>query len=191
MVLDEKENIPSKAVIPAMDKVMNSVPPAVRKELAQNIMAPPPTYQGYSPAKETNADDMLLSLSALEPMRYQSQQSSEISPSITEKGNAWDGYEDEELPDKAQGPLIRNLRHRIFTLYRRLFGVVFVTNAAVLIETVVSGQANAQKLGLIVVANLFCAILMRQDYVINAFFTTFCAVPPSSVSSCSLLSTVH
>ena len=47
------------------------------------------------------------------------------------------------------------------------------------VDSLAKGGANAQELGLIVVANLFCAILMRQDYVINAFFTVACAVPRS------------
>ena len=90
------------------------------------------------------------------------------------------GYEDDGIPDKTQSKPVRNLRHQIFTLYRRLFGVVFVTNVAVLIATLARSEGvDAQHLGLIVVANLFCAILMRQDYVINAFFTVACAVPSS------------
>jgi len=48
---------------------------------------------------------------------------------------------------------------------------------AILIATFIKGSANTQHLGLIVVSNIFCAVLMRQDYVINAFFTVFCAVP--------------
>lgn len=97
--------------------------------------------------------------------------------STVEKGNAWDGYQDDPVPEKTQGRIIRNLRHQIFSLYRRLFGVIFVVNMAILIAIFARGGANAQELGLIVVANLFCAVLMRQDYVINAFFTVFCAVP--------------
>lgn len=185
MVLDEKENIPPRTTVAHADKSIISVTPAVLNNLSKSIVAPPPTYQGYLPTKELNVDRVIQSLAALESLRHTSQQSNEVSPSVTaspsvtEKGNAWDGYEDEELPDKTQGHTVRNLRHHIFTLYRRLFGIVFITNAAVFTATVVIGQANAQKLGLIVVANLFCAILMRQDYVINAFFTTFCAVPTS------------
>lgn len=106
---------------------------------------------------------------------------SEASASI-EAGNAWDGYLDDELPEKTQGHYLRNVRHQIFSLYRRLFGVVFITNMAVFIATLVKGGANAKELGLIVVSNLFCAILMRQDYVINAFFTVACAVPSRSVA---------
>ncbi|KAJ7863109.1 hypothetical protein B0H14DRAFT_483186 [Mycena olivaceomarginata] len=41
------------------------------------------------------------------------------------------------------------------------------------------GGVNSQHLGLITLANLFIAILMRQDYVVNAFFNVFCAVPTS------------
>ena len=86
---------------------------------------------------------------------------------------------DDELPEKTHGHALRNIRHQIFSLYRRLFSVVFVVNMAIFIATLAKGGANAQELGLIVVANLFCAILMRQDYVINAFFTVACAVPRS------------
>lgn len=107
-----------------------------------------------------------------------SQEKSEVS-SAHEAGNVWDGYLDDELPEKTNGHYFRNIRHQIFSLYRRLFGIVFITNMAVFIATLVKGGANAQELGLIVVANLFCAILMRQDYVINAFFTVACSVPRS------------
>lgn len=103
--------------------------------------------------------------------------------SVVEKAHtvSWEGYEDEELPDKTQGHYLRNLRHQIFSLYRRLFGVVFVTNVAIFIATLAKANYNAQSIGLIVVSNIFCAVLMRQDYVINAFFNVFCAVPPSYV----------
>lgn len=180
IIIDEKENVPPSAVVSVNEKAIS---PAVYEELAQNILAPPPTYQGFSPAKDISASDMLRNLPVLGSMKFPSQQSSIASPSLIERGNAWDGYEDDELPNKTQGPTVRNLRHRIFTLYRRLFGVLFITNAAVFIATVVNRHMNAQKLGLIVVANLFCAILMRQDYVINIFFNVFCAVPTSSVAS--------
>ncbi|KAJ7672719.1 nonribosomal peptide synthetase 12 [Mycena rosella] len=91
----------------------------------------------------------------------------------------WDGYEKDVIPDKMEGKIVRNLRHSIFSLYRRLFGVVFVTNMAILLSIVIRGGANAERLGLITLANLFCAILMRQDYIINIFFNVFCAVPTS------------
>lgn len=100
--------------------------------------------------------------------------------SSDEKGLAlaWAGYEDDDVPDKTQGHYVRNLRHQIFTLYRRLFGVVFITNMAIFIAVLCRGT-NALQIGEIAIANLLCAILMRQDYVINMFFNVFCSVPTS------------
>ena len=60
--------------------------------------------------------------------------------------------------------------------------MVFITNMAILIAFCVEGVLSAKKLGLVVLSNLFCAILMRQDYVINAFFDVFTAVPSSYVN---------
>ncbi|KAJ3575349.1 hypothetical protein NP233_g1159 [Leucocoprinus birnbaumii] len=91
---------------------------------------------------------------------------------------AWAGYEQDPIPVQTQGKRIRNLRHRIFTLYRRLFGIVFATNMGIFLWLCLS-RADAQRIGGVVIINLFCAILMRQDYVINAIFNTCCAVPPS------------
>ncbi|KIY70558.1 nonribosomal peptide synthetase 12 [Cylindrobasidium torrendii FP15055 ss-10] len=127
--------------------------------------------QFSSTNKTTGSDSVLNDLPAL-PFNAHSL----VESGDKEKENWWDGYENEPVPDKTQGKRARNLRHLVFTLYRRLFGVVFVTNMAIFIATAVRG-ATAMYLGKIVVANLFCAILMRQDYVINAFFTVFTAVP--------------
>lgn len=96
-----------------------------------------------------------------------------------EKAKWWDGYLDDELPDKTQRKKVRNIRHQIFSLYRRLFGVIFIANAALFVATLIKDDVDALYLGKIVVSNLFCAILMRQEYVVNAFFAVFCAVPSS------------
>ncbi|KAH9846371.1 hypothetical protein C2E23DRAFT_890940 [Lenzites betulinus] len=101
---------------------------------------------------------------------------------LEKTGMSWQGYLDDELPEKTQGHWVRNLRFQVFSLYRRLFGIVFVTNMAVFIATCVQGGvegADAQFLGKVAIANIFVAILMRQDYVINAFFTVACAAPQS------------
>ncbi|KAF6755967.1 nonribosomal peptide synthetase 12 [Ephemerocybe angulata] len=99
--------------------------------------------------------------------------------SLEKEEYIWTGYQEDEMPDKTQGKYLRNLRHQIFTLYRRLFGLVFVVNMAVFIWILVTADYDAQRLGGIVVANLFSAILMRQDHVINIFFNVFCSVPTS------------
>ncbi|KAF4565683.1 hypothetical protein EYR40_002247 [Pleurotus pulmonarius] len=107
--------------------------------------------------------------------------SSSASSSTIEKGHEvfWAGYEDDGIPDKSQGKFMRNLRHQVFSLYRRLFGIVFIVNMAILIATFVQGEPNAMRLGQIVIGNIFCSVLMRQEHVINAFFAVFTAVPPS------------
>ncbi len=73
---------------------------------------------------------------------------------------------------------VRHLCHYIFTLYRRLFGVVFTINMAIFIRLCLA-SADAQRIAEIIIVNLFCAILIRQDYVINAIFNTCCTVPQS------------
>ncbi|EJC98159.1 nonribosomal peptide synthetase 12 [Fomitiporia mediterranea MF3/22] len=141
-------------------------------------VAPPPVYQ-----KDAHASEMAFVSSHIDGSVSSSSSSldEKIKPTDMEKGRSlgWEGYETETLPDKVHGHYLRNLRHQIFTLYRRLFGVVFVVNMAILIATIVKKAYDAQSLGLIVVADLFCAVLMRQDYVINAFFNVFCAIPAS------------
>ncbi|KAI0770238.1 hypothetical protein C8Q74DRAFT_1202559 [Fomes fomentarius] len=101
---------------------------------------------------------------------------SEVS---VEKGvPSWEGYLDDDLPEKTHGHFFRNVRFQAFSLYRRLFGIVFVTNMAVFIATCVRAM-DALYLGKIAIANIFVAILMRQDYVINTFFLVACAAPRS------------
>ncbi|KAF5369283.1 hypothetical protein D9758_002722 [Tetrapyrgos nigripes] len=131
---------------------------------------------------DTVRDGLTLSttIPALGTVRAMSSNSStsESSSVTDEKALAWEGYLDDMLPEKTQGRRTRNLRHQIFTLYRRLFGVVFIVNMSIFIAFLVHGAA-VPHLGEVVIANLCCAILMRQDYVINAFFNVFCAVPTS------------
>ncbi|KAI0670833.1 hypothetical protein C8Q78DRAFT_974029 [Trametes maxima] len=102
--------------------------------------------------------------------------------SVEKGGISWEGYLDDELPEKTQGHWLRNVRFQVFSLYRRLFSIVFITNMAVFIASAVHlgvDGADAQYLGKVAIANIFVAILMRQDYVINAFFTVACAAPRS------------
>ncbi|KAI0648045.1 nonribosomal peptide synthetase 12 [Trametes meyenii] len=139
---------------------------------------PQPTYQ-----VDMNEKSNALVTVKSEPNTSASSSSTALekggSATSIESGNFWDGYLEDDLPEKTNGHYFRNVRHQIFSLYRRFFGIVFIVNMAIFIATLVKGGANAKQLGLVVVSNLFCAILMRQDYVINAFFTVACAVPTS------------
>ena len=107
--------------------------------------------------------------------------SAEVSQSefsAQEKGEVWQGFEEDVLPEKVHGRVLRNLRWQLMSLYRRLFGIVFCVNLGVFIWYAVKG-ANAEQLGRVVLGNLFTAVLMRQEYVINTFFFVACLVPKS------------
>ena len=95
---------------------------------------------------------------------------------------------EERLPDKIHGRILRQLRHHLLNIYRRLFGVVFIVNMSIFIATLARGGYNASHLGLIVVANIFVAVLMRQEHVVNALFFIFCSVPPSYALYCLVTS---
>jgi hypothetical protein len=102
------------------------------------------------------------------------------SSGLAEKGQAnaglgWEGYLDDELPPQTHGNSLSRIRHAIFSLYRRLFGVVLVTNLGIFVATLIKGHTNALQLGQVVIANFFVAILMRQDHVVNAFFNVLCS----------------
>ncbi|KAF8308154.1 hypothetical protein DL93DRAFT_2171315 [Clavulina sp. PMI_390] len=92
-------------------------------------------------------------------------------------GESWEGYQNEFLPEKVNGRWVRNLRHRIFSLYRRFFGVVLFTNLTILVVKSSVGGISTGEAGKIVVGNLMVGTLFRQAYVINALFGIFCRVP--------------
>lgn len=140
-------------------------------------VAPPPVLT----ASHHTAQDLQLSLNVIEKTSS-SNSSTDTIAEVEEKGKtklAWEGYEDDYLPSKAQVKPVRNLRHILFTIYRRIFGVIFIVNMSIFISTAVRGFENANYLGLVVVANLFASILMRQEYVVNSFFIVFGNVPRS------------
>lgn len=80
------------------------------------------------------------------------------------------------LPEKKYARIIRNLRHTFFTVYRRLFTIVFLLN---MVGVGILFWKHGKKLddvGLladlanIASANVMVALLVRVDYVVNAFF---------------------
>lgn len=140
---------------------------------------PPATYNGVT-TRGTTVDStkaLTEARAVTQVLRFPSD--NDVSLSSLEKANIWDGHETEVLPPKQQGRYFRNLRHQVFSLYRRLFGIVFIINMSIFIAILCQGGASAERLGLIVVANLASSIYMRQDYVINAFYAVFCKVPLS------------
>jgi len=94
--------------------------------------------------------------------------------------NFWAGFQDDTLPEKENDKKIRFLRHRVFTLYRKLFSITICLNLTILIWLLVRGT-NALEVAGVAIANLFVSILHRQDYVTNAYFWLFTRVPLSYV----------
>ncbi|KAG8966170.1 hypothetical protein FRC03_012360 [Tulasnella sp. 419] len=99
--------------------------------------------------------------------------------SASENGYGWEGYQNEALPEKEQHRYIRNLRFQIFNVYRRLFTIAFVVNLAILISLAVKGNAEVPYLASVVIGNIFVAVLIRQDNVVNGLFCAFTSVPNS------------
>lgn len=89
------------------------------------------------------------------------------------------------LPLKKDRPIMRRIRHNLITVYQRLFSVVFFANIIALVIILVqhrndqpsgpppSNVANAAA------ANILGAILIRQEYVINALYNICCWTPTS------------
>lgn len=87
-----------------------------------------------------------------------------VEDGLEDIDGGWEGYMETELPEKGQRKLLRNLRHHILNVYRRLFSIVFLVNLGVLISVAVRG-ATADYIGKIVIANIFVSVLIREEHV--------------------------
>ena len=87
------------------------------------------------------------------------------------------------LPQKRAAPLWRRLRHQLLAVYQRLFSVVLFGNTAAFIALLVlnrDSRPSGPSLGNVasaVAANVTGAILIRQEYFINALYQVFCWTP--------------
>ncbi|KAH6957510.1 hypothetical protein BKA56DRAFT_601782 [Ilyonectria sp. MPI-CAGE-AT-0026] len=82
------------------------------------------------------------------------------------------------VPKKRQSKRMRGLRHRILIVYRRLFTLVGIFNIAAALAVILSG-IQREWLGTVTAINLALAVLIRQDFVINALYMITCSVPKS------------
>lgn len=158
------------------DNTITMVSPALSTSSSSQDLPP-----ALSTMSEMTSPPPVLLYNSEKPTVYASSSSSDSEIEIKKQAaeSRWQGYQEEVLPEKVQNRATRNLRHQIMSIYRRLFGVIFIANVGALVATIVQKEFNTPRLGLIVIANLFCSILMRQEYVINTLFTVFCAVPLS------------
>lgn len=101
-----------------------------------------------------------------------------VEDGLEDIDGGWEGYMETELPEKGERKLLRNIRHHILNIYRRLFSIVFFVNLGVLISVAVRG-ATADYIGKIVIANIFVSVVIRDEHVVNGLFFIFTAVPKS------------
>ena len=87
------------------------------------------------------------------------------------------------LPLQRGRGILRRLRYNVLAVYQRLFSVVFIGNmTAFIIEIIYHRHSHpfGPPLGNVataIAANVMGAILIRQEYVINALYNIFCWTP--------------
>jgi hypothetical protein len=89
------------------------------------------------------------------------------------------------LPPKRQHRCIRHARHTFINVYRRLFSIVFIFNMiglAVLLTVNKDWISNPplSAFATAAAANIMVALLIRQDYVVNALYKMTWLVPLSA-----------
>lgn len=88
------------------------------------------------------------------------------------------------LPAEKQGEIAGLVRYTVFSVYRRLFTIVFFTNLAVFLWLVATNRkrilnVDISNLATAASANFLVAILIRQDYISNALYHVCWRVPHS------------
>ncbi|KAH7346805.1 hypothetical protein BKA65DRAFT_585874 [Rhexocercosporidium sp. MPI-PUGE-AT-0058] len=137
---------------------------------------------GGKPITPPTTPELSKPLPAFAPSEKQQMQIIVGPPSTFSSSDSDSEYSEKyALPEKKGRHGLRALRHRILSLYRRLFTLVFVVNLVAVYLMVSFGRTGKglQNISTAVAANLTMAVLMRQEYVINALFTVACAVPTS------------
>lgn len=87
---------------------------------------------------------------------------------------------DYSLPEKNGRHVLRSVRHRVFSLYRRFFTLVTIVNFATLVGIMVSPRMRRlEYVATAIASNLTASVLFRQEYVVNLLFGIACSVPVS------------
>ena len=82
-------------------------------------------------------------------------------------------------PDPLESPRYAILRYTIFTIYRRLFSIVFVANLAVFIVVIIKDRTLTDYVNA-AAANLLGVGFARQPLVVNLMFKCSCSLPRSA-----------
>lgn len=96
-----------------------------------------------------------------------------------EKQADWTVYATQELCQKRNGSIMRNIRHRVMSMYRRLFAVIFLVNLAVAVSFAATEVVSLDRIASACLGNLTAAVVIRQEHFINLLFRSFSSVPKS------------
>ncbi|MCJ1394776.1 hypothetical protein MMC18_007656 [Xylographa bjoerkii] len=89
-----------------------------------------------------------------------------------------------KLPAKRQNRLLRNFRHKLLSVYKRLFSIYVIANLIAMI--VVLCQSNTASLGSVsnlsisIAVNVLVAALSRTEYVVNMLFASAIWIPQTA-----------
>ena len=84
-----------------------------------------------------------------------------------------------EVPGKHLPQPIRGIVHRVFIVYRRLFSLLGLFNAAAILAVAYTTDNIRQWLAWLTAINLLLAVLVREEFVINILYTICCSLPKS------------
>jgi hypothetical protein len=83
------------------------------------------------------------------------------------------------IPDPLESPKYAKIRYTIFTIYHRLFSIVFLANLAVFIAVVIKDRTLTDYVNA-AAANLLGVGLARQPLMVNFIFKCACCLPTSA-----------
>lgn len=89
-----------------------------------------------------------------------------------------------QLPAKHQPRLLRNLRHNLLGVYKRLFSICLLANLVAIIVVLCRSSSptlpSASKLSIPISVNVLVACLTRTEYVVNLLFSLTIRVPATA-----------
>ena len=91
--------------------------------------------------------------------------------------------QEQTLPLKRASPLWRRVRYRLLAVYQRLFSIVLVANMIAILTVLIRDRTSRpfgppiKYMASAVAANITSAILIRQEFFINALYNVFCWTP--------------
>lgn len=149
------------------------------EDLEKGIVAPVSVRQARGAKNDFDKYDVM-------PLQREGHKSTE---SRSSGNNAWrisiPPHDMHQLPYKRERRLWRRLRHNLINVYQRLFSTVFIANMIAFIVLLVKYR-NARPSGpplsdiaTAASANILCAILIRQENVINSLYWIFRLTPTS------------